>query len=124
MGNVCQQIVLDRLVVHLLLLITHHAGVETRTDDALYAVKSASTDEEDLLRIDLDKLLLGMLATTIRGDVDDTPLEQLQKALLHPLTTHITGDGGVVALACYLVNLINEDDATLCGGYVVVAVLQ
>ena len=115
---------MDRLVVHLLLLITHHAGVETRTDDALNAVKGTSADEEDLLRIDLDKLLLGMLATAIRGDVDDTPLEQFEKALLDPLATHITGDGGVVALARYLVNLIDEDDATLCGGYVVVAVLQ
>ena len=115
---------MDRLVVHLLLLITHYTGVEARANDTLDAVKGTSADEENLLCIDLDKLLLGMLATAIRGDVDDTPLEQLEKALLHPLATHITGDGRVVAFARYLVNLIDEDDATLCGCYIVVAVLQ
>ena len=124
MSNVRQQIVLDRLVVHLLLLITHHTGVEARADDALDAVEGACTDEEDLLCIDLDKLLLGMLATTIRGDVDDAPLEELEKTLLNPFTTHITSDGGVVAFAGYLVDLIDEDDATLCSCDVIVAVLQ
>ena len=65
-----------------------------------------------------------MLATTIRGDVDDTPLKELEETLLDPFTTHITSDGGVVAFAGYLVDLIDEDDSTLCSCYVVVTVLQ
>ena len=65
-----------------------------------------------------------MLAPSLGWDIDILTLEELQETLLHPLATHIPGNGGVVALAGELVDLVDEDDPALRQLDVVVGRLQ
>ena len=85
-------------------------SVHTLCNLALYAVESATTDEQDVACIDMHIVLVGMFAATLWRHVD---LEQLEQSLLHTLTAHVASDAWVVALACNLVYLIDEDDALL-----------
>ena len=65
-----------------------------------------------------------MLASALRGHIDDTAFQDLEERLLHALTRDVTRDGRVVALACDLVDLVDEDDAFLGLGHIVVRILQ
>ena len=65
-----------------------------------------------------------MLPSTLGRDVHDRSFEQFQKSLLHTLATHVTRDGRVVALAGDLIDLIDENNASLSGLNVVVGRLQ
>ena len=77
-----------------------------------------------LVRIDLQELLLRMLAPALRRHGGDRPLDELQQRLLHALAGHVAGDRGVVGLARDLVDLVDIDDARLGLLDVVVALLQ
>src|SRR5439155_732420 len=74
----------------------------------------ASADEEDVRRVDLDEVLVRVLAAALRRDVRDRALEDLQQRLLDALTGHVARDRRVVALASDLVDLVDVDDAALC----------
>ena len=54
-----------------------------------------------------------MLASALWRHIDLRSFEQLEEALLHTLTAHIACDTRIVALACNLVNLVDEHDASL-----------
>jgi hypothetical protein len=56
---------------------------ETLADDLVDTDERAAADEQDVARVDLDVLLLGMLAATLRRDVADRALEHLEQRLLH-----------------------------------------
>ena len=75
--------------------------------------EGAAADEQDVLRVHVDELLLGMLAAALRRDVHHIPFQELQHRLLHALARHVAGDGRVVGLAGDLVDLVDEDDAAL-----------
>ena len=77
-----------------------------------------------MLGVDLQELLLRVLAATLRRDRGDSAFDQLQQRLLHALARHVAGDRRVVALARDLVDLVDVDDAGLCLLDVVVALLQ
>ena len=77
-------------------------------------IKGTATNEQDVGGVDLDELLLRVLAAALRRHVADSTLQDLQQCLLHALAAHIAGDGGVFALASDLIDLINVDDADLC----------
>ena len=94
------------------------------SDLALDTIEGTGADEEDLLGVYLDHLLVGVLTSALRGDVDDRPFEELEEALLDPFATDVARDGGIVPLTCDLVDLIDEDDPTLCGSDVLVGYLQ
>ena len=94
------------------------------SDLTLNTIKGTCTDEEDLLGIYLNHLLVWMLTTTLRGDVHDRPLKKLQKPLLDSFATDITSDGGIVTLTSDLIDLIDEDDPTLCGRDIIVSDLE
>ena len=91
---------------------------------ALYAVECTAADEEDVACIDVDVVLVGMLSAAFWRDVDNGAFEQLEQSLLYAFAAYVAGDAGVVLLACYLVYLVDEDDASLCCGQVVVGHLQ
>ena len=55
-------------------------------DDLLQAGKGATTDEQYLTRIHLQKLLLGMLAPALRRYRSNRTLDQFEQGLLHPLS--------------------------------------
>ncbi len=79
----------------------------------LDAVEGTAADEEDVLRVYMDILLVGVLAATLWRHVHHGALQELEQPLLHPLAAHVASDTGVVALACNLVDLVDEHDAAL-----------
>src|SRR5690606_20982476 len=81
-------------------------------------------DEEDVLRIDLQEILLRVLAAALRRDVRDRALDDLEEGLLHALARDVTRDARVVALPRDLVDLVDVDDAALRALDVVVGVLE
>ena len=99
-------------------------GIEPLGDLALDAVESSAADEEDVLRIHVDVLLVGMLTPALRRDIDHRALEQLEQSLLHTLSAHVAGDAGIVALAGNFIYLIDKHDAAFSRLYVVVGHLE
>ena len=47
-------------------------------DDLIEPVERAAADEQDVRRVDLDKLLLRMLAPALRGNVCDRTLKDFE----------------------------------------------
>ena len=93
-------------------------------DDLLQTVEGTAADEEDVLGVHLDELLVGVLPAALGRHVGHRALHDLQQCLLHALTGNIPGDGGVLALAGDLVDLIHVDDAPLGPLHVEVGGLQ
>ena len=65
-----------------------------------------------------------MLATSLWRDIHHGALKKFEHRLLNSLATHIAGDGGVVALACNLVDLIDKHNSALGCLHVIVSHLQ
>ena len=102
----------------------HGLGRDARLDDVLDASKGTAADEQDVGRVDLQEVLLRVLATTLGRDRGDRALEDLEQRLLDALTGHVARDRGVVTLARDLVDLVDVDDAALGLLHVVVGVLK
>src|SRR5207249_1307292 len=62
-----------------------------RLDDLLQAVERSPAHEQDVLRVDLDVLLLRVLAAALRWDARDRAFENLQERLLHALAGDVEG---------------------------------
>src|SRR5690606_12964464 len=97
-----------------------HFGAETDArlvgtvlDDLVEAVEGAAADEEDVGGIDLDEVLVRMLAPALRRHRGYRAFHQLQERLLHAFARHVAGDRGGVALARDLVDFVNVDNALL-----------
>ncbi len=80
-------------------------------DDLVEPFEGAAADEQDVLCIDLDEILMRMLASTLRRHIGHRALDDLQERLLDALTGDIARDGGIVRLAGDLIDLIDIDDA-------------
>ena len=104
--------------------VSHRPRVEPLGDLAFDAVERAAADEEDVACVDLYEFLVGMLAPALRRNVDRRPFENFQQRLLHPFARDVARDGGVVAFAGDLVDLVDEDDAPFGGRHVVGSDLQ
>ena len=65
----------------------------------LQAGEGAAADEQDVGGVDLQELLLRMLAAALRRHGGDGAFHDLQQRLLHALARHVAGDRGVVGLA-------------------------
>src|SRR6266851_3123899 len=89
------------------------AAADSLLDDLLQPVESAAADEQDVGGVDLDEILVRVLAAALRRDVRDRALEDLQQRLLDALTAHIPSDRRVVRLAGDLVDLVDVDDSPL-----------
>ena len=81
--------------------------------DVLDARKGTCGDEEDAGGVDLQELLVGVLAPTRGRNGRDRALNDLQEGLLDALARHVAGDGSVLGLAADLVDLVDVDDALL-----------
>ena len=75
---------------------TDGPAADALLDDFLEPVERAAADEQDVGRVDLNEVLVRMLAPALRRNVGDRPFEDLQQCLLHALATHVAGDGRVV----------------------------
>ena len=81
--------------------------------DFLHPGESTGDDEQDVRRVDLNEVLLGVLAPSLRRNRGDSSFEDLQQGLLDALTGNIAGDRGVFRLTRNLVDLVDVDDALL-----------
>src|SRR3974377_2168016 len=82
-------------------------------DDLLETGKGAAANEQDVGCVDLQELLLRVLAATLRGHGSDRPFHDLEQGLLHALARHVAGDRRIVGFATNFVDLIDIDDAAL-----------
>src|SRR5882724_10063194 len=118
-------------VAHGALVLAAYIGAEAHSldpdapaDDVVEADEGPPADEQDVGRVDLQELLLGMLAAALGRDAGGRPFDDLEQRLLHALARHVARDRGVVALARDLVDLVDVDDAALALLDVVVRVLE
>ena len=77
------------------------------------ADERAAADEQDVGRVDLEELLVRVLAAALRRHVGDRAFEDLQQRLLHALARDVAGDRRVLVLAADLVDFVDVDDALL-----------
>ena len=89
-------------------LAAHAAG-----DDVFQADEGPAADEQDVGRVHLNILLLGMLAAPLRGHVGDGSLEHFQEGLLHPLARNVARDRDVVRGLADLVDFIDVNNSAL-----------
>ena len=73
-------------------------GVTIDFAHILQADESATTDEEYVGRIYLEKLLVRMLATALRRNRSDCSFNEFQQRLLHAFARYVPRDGWVVGL--------------------------
>src|SRR5215472_5931487 len=93
-------------------------------NDLLETGERPSADEQDVAGVDLQELLLRVLATTLGRHGCDGPFDQLQQRLLYAFAGHIARDRGVIGLARDLIDLVDVNDAGLGFLDVVIALLQ
>src|SRR5439155_9443382 len=77
------------------------------------ANKRAAANEEDIRGVDLEELLVRVLAAALRRDVRDRAFEDLQQRLLDALARYVARNRGVLVLAADLVDLVDVDDPLL-----------
>ena len=82
-------------------------------DDLVDAGERTTADEQDVGGVDLDELLVGVLAAPLRRHRGGGALQDLQQGLLHALAGDVTGDRRVLGLAGDLVDLVDVDDPGL-----------
>jgi hypothetical protein len=82
-----------------LLGLAVHAGAKADADfsvrfcnDLLQAIERAAADEQDVGRVDLQEVLVRVLATALRRHAGHRAFDQLQQGLLHPFARDIAGD--------------------------------
>src|SRR6266478_1892572 len=91
---------------------------------ALKPIEGAAAYKQDVGGVDLQELLLRMLASALRRHRRDGSFHDLEQRLLHAFARHVAGDRGVVGLAADLVDLVDIDDAALGALDIVVGGLQ
>src|SRR5205823_9335303 len=91
----------------------HVVTSEPLLDVVFQALEGATADKEDVRRVDLEEVLVGMFAAALRRHVGHAAFDNLQKSLLHALAGNVPGDARVVALTRNLVDLIDVDDPAL-----------
>ena len=84
-----------------------------RLDDLVEAGERTAADEQDVRGVDLDELLVRVLAATLRRHRRGRALEDLEQRLLHTLAGHVARDRRVLGLAGDLVDLVDVDDPGL-----------
>src|SRR4051794_19412884 len=111
--------ILQRLA-RLALVRSRHMGAETDRlalqavgDDLLETRKGAAADEQDVRRVDLQELLLRMLAPALRRNGRGRAFHELEQRLLHALARYVARDRRIVRLAADLIDLVDVDDAAL-----------
>ena len=82
-------------------------------DDPVEAGERPAADEQDVRRVDLDELLVGVLAAALGRHRGRRAFEDLEQRLLDALAGDVTGDRRVLALAGDLVDLVDVDDPGL-----------
>src|SRR5581483_777305 len=82
-------------------------------DDLLQTREGPTHDEQHVRGVDLDELLVRVLAAALRRDRGGGALDDLKQRLLDTLAGDVTGDRRVLRLASHLVDLVDVDDPGL-----------
>ena len=93
-------------------------------DDVFQSDECSAADEQNLRRVHLDVLLLGMFSSALGRNVGDGSLEHLQQRLLDALAGNVARDADVVLGFSDFVDLVDVNDAALGGFQIVIRVLQ
>ena len=88
-------------------------GPDPAPDDGVEPGEGPTADEQHVGGVDLQELLVGVLAAPLRRHRGHRALEDLEQRLLHTLAGHVTGDRRVLRLAGDLVDLVDVDDPGL-----------
>src|SRR5207247_84169 len=88
---------------------------DARLDDLVQPLERPTAHEEDIGRVDLDKLLVGMLAPALGRDVGHGTLQDLEQGLLDALPRDGTGDRRVFGLPRALVVVVDRHREGLLG---------
>ena len=88
-------------------------AILTVLDHLFDARKGTAADEQNVLCVHLNKLLMRVLAPSLRRHIRYSSLKDLQQGLLNTLAGHIAGNGCVLALAGDLIHLIDIDNPPL-----------
>src|SRR5260221_9047437 len=91
----------------------HRLARDAPPDYVVESDERAAADEQDVGRIDLQELLLRMLAAALGRYRRHRALDNFQQRLLDAFARHVAGDRRVVALSRDLVDLVNIHDAAL-----------
>ena len=102
----------------------HGLFADALLDDDVEADEGTAADKQDVRRVHLDELLVGMLAAALGRDARHGPFNELEEGLLHTLARNVAGDGGVFRFPADLVDLVDVHDAPLGALDVVVRVLE
>src|SRR5262249_12853230 len=112
-GHLAEQLAQAGFAVFRIAAETDGLAAHTASDDVIESDAGAAADDQDVAGVDLDVLLLGVLAAALWRDVADGPLEHFQQGLLDALAADIAGDADVLAGLGDLVHLVDVDDAAL-----------
>lgn len=77
-GNILHKVGLIDLRCVLDGVKAHHVGIQTLGNFLLNAVESSTADEEDIVGIDMDILLVGVLTAALRRNVNHRSLKEFQ----------------------------------------------
>ena len=88
------------------------------------AIECTAADKENVLRIYVYIVLVGVLASSLWRHVYNRAFKEFEQSLLYALARYVASDGRVVALAGNLVNLVDKHDAALCFLHVEIRHLQ
>ena len=77
-----------------------------------------------MARIDLQKFLLRVFASTLRRNRSNRPLDQFQQCLLYTFAGHIAGNGRIIRFARNFVDFIDIHNPSLGFFDIVIAFLQ
>src|SRR5229473_4221062 len=91
---------------------------KTLLDNLIQSFKGSATDKENIGCVDLNEVLVGVLAPTLGRYVGNGAFNNLEQSLLYALARNIASNGWIVRLACDFVDLIDIDNAPLSTGYI------
>ena len=96
----------------LLLALAVHGGGEADArllgavlDDLFQPVEGAAADEQDVGRVDLQEILVRVLAPALRRHAGHRAFDQLQQRLLHALARHVARDRRVVGSCAQILSI-------------------
>src|SRR4029077_10870927 len=92
---------------------TKRVAASALFDNFFEANKGTSANEQDVRGVHRSELLVWVLAASLRRDIGNGALKNLQQRLLHALATHIARNRRVLVLFGNLIDLVDVDNALL-----------
>ena len=83
------------------------------THDVFQADKGTGADKENVICINRNEFLIGVLATALRGYIANRALNDFQQGLLNTFTGNVAGNGNIFTFLSLLVDFVDVDDAIL-----------